>query len=124
MVINFIGRPFILAALFAVSLGSSALAEQEIIQPFNGNDLTGWLTKGGTPEQTLKVGTAALDPQDARELVVKPGGSDLRNAGSFNATADRASSIRSVQLLAITPVVMCSEISSLEVASWTRPRGM
>ncbi len=54
----------------------------------------------------------------------KPGGRALRKAGSLSATADSASSIRSVQLLAITPVVMCSEISSRATASCTRPRGM
>ena len=49
------------------------------IKPFNGRDLTGWLTKGGEPAETLKVGTAKLNPDNPRELVVQTGGHDLVN---------------------------------------------
>jgi hypothetical protein len=58
----------------------AAAEKAKVIVPFNGKDLTGWLTKGGKPEATLKVGTAKVDPRNNRALVVTPGGSDLVNA--------------------------------------------
>jgi hypothetical protein len=69
----------LLSLLLAVLATAASQAAQPVIEPFNGHDLTGWLTKGGSPEQTLKVGTAKLDPQDARELIVQPGGKHLVN---------------------------------------------
>ncbi len=49
------------------------------IKLFNGKDLTGWLAKGGSPEETLKVGKAKLDADNPRELTVAADGSDLVN---------------------------------------------
>ncbi len=46
---------------------------------FNGKDLTGWLTKEGEPAETLKIGTAKLDPNNPSELVVEPEGHELIN---------------------------------------------
>jgi hypothetical protein len=64
-------------ALLALPL--AAAEKDQAIKPFNGKDLTGWLTAGGKPEETLKVGTAKVDPNDERGLIVEPGGSDLVN---------------------------------------------
>ncbi len=68
--------PFVIALMI---LPLSAAEKDRAIQPFNGKDLTGWLTKGGKPEETLKVGTAKVDPNNERGLIVGPGGSDLVN---------------------------------------------
>lgn len=53
--------------------------QSEPVSLFNGKDLTGWLTKEGKPEETLKVGTAKVDPNNPSELVVEPEGHDLIN---------------------------------------------
>ncbi len=67
----------LLVALLSASL--VAAEKQQVIKPFNGKDLTGWLTVGGKPEETLKVGTAKVDPNNEGGLIVEPGGSDLVN---------------------------------------------
>ena len=59
--------------------GPDTQAAEEPLQPFNGKDLSGWLTTAGSPGETLKVGTAKADPDNPRELIVEPGGSDLVN---------------------------------------------
>ncbi len=53
--------------------------QSEPVSLFNGKDLTGWLTKEGKPDETLKVGTAKVDPNNPSELVVEPDGLDLIN---------------------------------------------
>jgi hypothetical protein len=70
-----------LAVLVVLVPGFSSWAADDgkAVQPFNGKDLTGWLTKGGAPEETLKVGTAKVDPENPRGLIVEPGGSELAN---------------------------------------------
>jgi hypothetical protein len=69
------------ASLMIVSGVPRAVAEEKVktIKPFNGKDLTGWLTKGGKAEETLKVGKAKLDPKNPGELVVEPAGNELIN---------------------------------------------
>ena len=49
------------------------------IELFNGKDLAGWKVKGDEGG-FWKVGTAKLDPNDPRELVVDPAGEELVNA--------------------------------------------
>ncbi len=72
-----------LVLMIVVALGNAAIGladdKSKTIKPFNGQDLTGWLTKGGSPEETLKVGKAKLDPDNPRELIVETGGQDLVN---------------------------------------------
>jgi len=72
--------PF-LAITVVLSLVSSGFCEgkKQTIKPFNGKDLSGWLAKGGAADETLKIGTANVDPDNPRELVVEPGGHDLVN---------------------------------------------
>lgn len=65
------------SAAFVCQLRAAEKAKP--IQLFNGKDLSGWLAKGGEAKETLKVGTAKLDPNNARELVVEPGGDELIN---------------------------------------------
>ena len=75
------GRSLVLTIAVVLANATIGLAEDKskAIKPFNGKDLTGWLTKGGSPEETLKVGKAKLDPDDPRELIVEAGGRDLVN---------------------------------------------
>ncbi|MDP6445067.1 MAG: DUF1080 domain-containing protein [Pirellulaceae bacterium] len=46
---------------------------------FNGKDLTGWATKGGSAKETLRVGAAAVDPKNPAGLIVRGEGNDLVN---------------------------------------------
>lgn len=69
---------FLALAFCGARCGSCA----EVIRPFNGKDLTGWKTAGGKAEETLKVGTAKVDPADPGALVVESGGADLVNPKS------------------------------------------
>jgi hypothetical protein len=81
MYINYKHGSFILAIVTLLACTAHALAADEgkSIELFNGKDLTGWLAKGGSPEETLKVGTAKIDPDNPRALVVEAGGHDLVN---------------------------------------------
>ncbi len=71
----------ILAATLAFQSHAEVKAEKKRkgIEPFNGKDLKGWVAKGGKAGDTLKVGTAKLDPDNPREFVVEPGGKELIN---------------------------------------------
>lgn len=53
--------------------------KKQVIKPFNGKDLAGWIAKGGAADETLKVGKAKIDPNNPRELVVDVDGHDLVN---------------------------------------------
>ncbi len=66
------------AILWIVAIGS-AEDKGKASQLFNGKDLSGWLVKGGKAEETLKVGTAKIDPKNPRELVAEAGGNELIN---------------------------------------------
>ena len=67
----------LLFALFACQL--HGLEKAKMIELFNGKDLSGWLAKGGAADETLKVGTAKLDPSNPQELVVEASGDELIN---------------------------------------------
>ena len=69
----------VVLASFVTSLSSTTAEDGKSIKPFNGKDLTGWLAKGGSPEETLKVGKAKVDPKNPRGLVVEEGEGDLVN---------------------------------------------
>lgn len=58
---------------------SLCTGQDEPVDLFNGKDFTGWLTREGKPEDTLKVGTAKVDPDDPAALIVEPGGNELIN---------------------------------------------
>jgi hypothetical protein len=69
-----------LAMLAATAAAAAADDKKDgFLELFNGKDLTGWKVKGDAGG-FWKVGTAALDPQDSRELVVDPAGKELINA--------------------------------------------
>jgi hypothetical protein len=76
---NIMHWSYALTILVVFSHPPKADAQEGVIAPFNGKDLSGWLTKGGSPEETLKVGLATVDPQNPSQLVVEPGGHDLVN---------------------------------------------
>ncbi len=59
---------WMLAALTMVLMGISAQA-QEVIEPFNGKDLTGWTTKEPKERSHWKVGLAAVDEQNPSKIV-------------------------------------------------------
>jgi hypothetical protein len=67
----------LLFALFACQL--HGLEKAKKTELFNGKDLSGWLTKGGAADETLKVGTAKLDPDNPQALVVEASGDELIN---------------------------------------------
>lgn len=67
----------LLFALMACQLHGKEKAKK--VELFNGKDLSGWLAKGGSADETLKVGTAKLDPNNPQELVVEAGGDELIN---------------------------------------------
>jgi 3-keto-disaccharide hydrolase len=77
-------RPFNLSFCFILMVAFAAqttlvFGQDNSVSLFNGKDLTGWLTKEGEPAETLKIGTAKLDPNNPSELVVEPEGRDLIN---------------------------------------------
>ena len=52
----------------------------ETVEPFNGQDLSGWHVKGSPSKSKWTVGTAKLDPADPSKIIVTPGGHELINA--------------------------------------------
>ena len=52
----------------------------EAAKPFNGKNLDGWKQKGPATKSHLTVGTAKLNPKNAREFVVTKNGHELINA--------------------------------------------
>ncbi len=71
--------PLTLLFVALMALPLAAAEKDQCIKPFNGKDLTGWLTKGGKPQETLKVGMAKIDPNNPGGLIVEAGGCDLVN---------------------------------------------
>lgn len=72
--------PLALTLVLLLSITQSPAADDTgVKEPFNGKDLTGWLTKGGKPAETLKVGTAKLDLKNPKQFVVESGGNELIN---------------------------------------------
>ncbi len=66
--------------LAAVTVSHADDADQGFIELFNGKDLSGWKIKGDEGG-FWKTGTATLDPNDPRQLVVEQPGDQLVNAG-------------------------------------------
>src|SRR5262249_39007793 len=64
----------ILAALVTVPFGTAAAdkADNKVIKPFNGEDLTGWKFKGDKAKSKWVVGKATLDEKDPAKLSVTP----------------------------------------------------
>ena len=74
-------RTLVLAAVVALLAASvSPAVEPGTVKPFNGKDLTGWILKGDPNRSQWTVGTAAMDPDNPRNLKVTPGGNELINA--------------------------------------------
>jgi hypothetical protein len=70
----------VLVILATTATASAADDEGDgFIELFNGKDLTGWKVKGDEGG-FWKVGTATLDPNNARELIVDPAGKELINS--------------------------------------------
>ena len=68
------------ATVFLIALPAMAADSSKAVHLFNGKDFSGWLAKGGKPEETLQIGTAKLNQDNPGEIVVKKGGSELINA--------------------------------------------
>ena len=68
--------------LITLSLCAIATVSQagEAAKPFNGKNLNGWKQKGPATKSHLTVGTAKLNPENAREFIVAKGGNELINA--------------------------------------------
>lgn len=67
----------LLFALYACQV--HGLEKTQKVQLFNGQDLSGWSAKGGAADETLKVGTAKLNPNNPQEIIVEAGGDELIN---------------------------------------------
>jgi hypothetical protein len=66
----------VLAIICALSVADAA----EVIQPFNGKDLTGWKTKAaGKVESQWRVGSDKPDPAAPKRFIVSPAGNELIN---------------------------------------------
>lgn len=66
--------------LVAIAAVQQAAAAEEVAEPFNGEDLTGWIAKDHPENESYwTVGSASLDSDDPRALVVGPG-NELVNA--------------------------------------------
>lgn len=76
---TFLPASALLAALIVAGGISFAADEGEWIELFNGKDLKGWRFQEPAQNSQWVVGTAALDPQDPRKLIVTPGGNELIN---------------------------------------------
>lgn len=72
-------RLFACTLLSLVMLGSAKADKPKPIQAFDGESLKGWIAKGGKAADTLRVGTAKVDPKNAGGLVVEEGGKHLVN---------------------------------------------
>ncbi len=84
-----IRRRFVFTPAIALTLALAAMTGCDLllaaeeggkwIELFNGKDLKGWRFQEPAGNSRWTVGTAALDPDDARKLVVIPGGNELIN---------------------------------------------
>lgn len=52
----------------------------DVIEPFNGKDLSGWKLKGAEAKSKWKVGKASLDAADNKKLAVAEGTGELINS--------------------------------------------
>jgi hypothetical protein len=68
-------------ALLASCAKPPADAAPQPVHPFNGKDFTGWKFEGHVKRNFWKVGTAQVDPKNAKTLLVKEGGAELISAG-------------------------------------------
>jgi hypothetical protein len=69
-----------LAIVLLIALPAMADDSPKAVHLFNGKDFSGWLAKGGRPEETLQIGTAKLNQDDPHKIVVTKGGRELINA--------------------------------------------
>jgi len=59
--------------------------EPDVDQPLGGPDLSNWKFSGYTNRNHWQIGTAKLDPDDPKKLIVESGGTDLVSAGIVGA---------------------------------------
>jgi hypothetical protein len=92
---------FIVASYFAVT----ATAQEELIKPFNGRDLTGWQLKRDSGGHWV-VGRVRMDAENPRELIVseaRPGEGELinqqRGGVDIFTTAEFGDCILSIEVL-------------------------
>ena len=55
-------------------------AAADVVEPFNGKDLSGWKFRGNADQSKWVVGTAKLKEGKPAELEVTPGGQEMINA--------------------------------------------
>lgn len=58
----------------------SLLADEKVVEPINGIDLSGWKIKGETSKSHWTLGKASLKPADPAQIEVSPGGKELINS--------------------------------------------
>ena len=68
-------------ALVALTQAVCTAGEESVMRPFNGKNLDGWIAKGpGDKPHMWTVGTAGMDPDNPKRLVVVEGGNEFINA--------------------------------------------
>lgn len=74
-------KPMQLATItIALAFAATALGGEKVIRPFDGKSLDGWNTKQKSGKNDKwQVGTAVVDKNNPRQLVVKPGGNEMVN---------------------------------------------
>ncbi|GIX01081.1 MAG: hypothetical protein KatS3mg112_0018 [Thermogutta sp.] len=73
---------WLVCGVLVMGLAASAVAEDGWITIPIKPGLPGWKLKGSPEQSKWQVGTAAVDPNDPRALICKPGGEELVNVGS------------------------------------------
>jgi hypothetical protein len=73
-----------LSAFLAPAPRGRAAERGTVVEPFNGKDLAGWKVKGDPKQSKWTVGEAAVNPDDPREVLARPGGRDMVNVLKFD----------------------------------------
>ena len=73
-----LGR-FAAISAFSLLLVVRAAEPAQVIEPFNGKDLSGWKVRPGDGKSAWVVGAAQLDPRDPKRFVVSAQGKEMIN---------------------------------------------
>lgn len=73
-----------LLVISMLAVPASAADTRPAVELLNGKDLTGWKVKGDPKQNKWVVGEAALNPNNPREAIAKPGGHDMVNVLKFD----------------------------------------
>jgi hypothetical protein len=77
--------PIVCAALLCGCDQAPPSAPPAPVRPLNGKDFSGWKFEGRVKRNFWKIGTAEVDPANAKTLIVKDGGAEAVSAGIVGA---------------------------------------